>query len=793
MTKPILANHNALSLLDSGIWVKADAADRSFIDYTDGESTENKVYVQVEAASDRSVYSDELDRAWPDWALEYHLGSRRSNIYRGLNLEGVKTVLEVGCGCGAITRFLGEQGFHVDAIEGTQNRAEIARLRTSDLENVQIVCSNYHELVLPATSYDLVVFTGVLEYSGAYAPEGVSPEAQLKHTIRHAQAALSETGQIVIAIENRTGFKYLAGAGEDHLNVPNIGLYGYVEPLSQPVTRGIRTWSKLEWSRMLEEFGFEAFEFCYPFPDYKIPDAILSDQYLESARHPEQVLGGISSRDYAMAWEPKLTESLFWQTAAQTGSLDEFANSFLIVAGNSADRVRAAIGFDFVRFASMTRKLPYRLQVRKNTGEAQVQRVAVDADAVPGNEVVSQFRIQNEPFIDGQVLEALWRQALSVVPSHEELAEHIRAYSGWLEGQLEQGADKFVDALPGNIIVDDQGLWHLIDQEWHAVESIGKEVILFRALFQFVIKTHDLVSQLDLQVIGVNADTSPAAARFSLIQTFDDFIDWGLALCGIGYEECRESCIDFEMRLQHQVTRPEYVRDLKDILKEPIFQENFGQSMEVRAYWTQIDNLWHPDHSVFTKVSCSSSIEAMLELPEMLCSHRYLRINLASDLTVVVRERLALRKLAISVNRESGEQECVYRLASTGALVDKARLTGLRNFDDETLMLTSTSGSIVLDLSGVEWGNHVTSLELSLELDVLPHSDALRERQWLRDELHLSARRIRVRQHILDSQQERLDDGNRRLALLEKKIKQSSTTTLGRLLGRFGLMRKFRV
>ncbi len=129
---------------------------------------------------------------------------------------------------------------------------------------------------------------------------------------------------------------------------------------------------------MLEEFGFEAFEFCYPFPDYKVPDAILSDQYLESARHPEQVLGGISSRDYAGAWEPKLTESLFWQAAAQTGSLDEFANSFLIVAGNSADRVRAAIGFDFVRFASMTRKLPYRLQVSKNTGQTQVQRVAVD-------------------------------------------------------------------------------------------------------------------------------------------------------------------------------------------------------------------------------------------------------------------------------------------------------------------------------------------------------------------------------------------------------------------------------
>ncbi len=793
MTKPILANQNDLTLLDNGVWAKADTADRSFIDYTDGESSESKVYAQVEAASDRSVYSDELDRAWPDWALEYHLGSRRSNIYRGLNLEGVKTVLEVGCGCGAITRFLGEQGFMVDAIEGTQRRAGIARLRTSGLDNVQIVCSNYHELELPVGRYDLVVFTGVLEYSGAYAPQGVLPEAQLKHTIRHAQAALSDAGQILIAIENRTGFKYLAGAGEDHLNVPNIGLHGYPEPQSQAITRGIRTWSKRQWSRMLDEFGFEAYEFCYPFPDYKVPDAIISDHFLETAHHPEQVLGGITSRDYATAWNSKLDESLFWQVAAQTGSLDEFANSFLIVAGNSADRIRNTISFDFVRFASVTRQMPYRLQVTKNSGQEQINREAVDVATIPSEGVVSQYRTEKEPFVDGQVLDMLWRQALSVVPSHEELAAHIRRYYKWLDALLEHGADKFVDALPGNIIVDDQGGWHLIDQEWHAIERIGKEVILFRALFQFVVKAQDLIAQLNLDGVRVDADSSPAMASFSLIHSVDDFIGWGLALCDIDYESCRNTCVDFEKRLQHQVTRSEYVRDLESILREPVFRENFGQSLEVRAYWTQLDNVWHPDHSVFTKTDCVSEINASLILPAMLCDHRFLRINLASDSEAVIRERLVLRELSITAIGETGERECVYRLATTTELVEQARLDGLRVFDEESLVLVSASGSLVLDLSQVEWGNQVASLELKLNIALLAHTDTLREQQWLRDESRLSACRIRLRQHVLDSQRERIDAGDKRLALLEKKIKQSSTTPLGRLLGRFGLMRKFKV
>jgi hypothetical protein len=196
---------------------------------------------------------------------------------------------------------------------------------------------------------------------------------------------------------------------------------------------------------------------------------------------------------------------------------------------------------------------------------------------------------------------------------------------------------------------------------------------------------------------------------------------------------------------------------------------------------------------VFTKTDCASEINASLILPAMLCDHRFLRINLASDSGAVIRDRLALRDLSITAIRETGERECVYRLATTAELVEQARLDGLRVFDEETLILVSASGSLVLDLSQVDWGGQVASLELKLNIALLPHSDALRERQWLRDELLLSARRIRLRQHVLDSQRERINAGDKRLAQLEKKIKQSSTTPLGRLLGRFGLMRKFKV
>ena len=48
MNSPILAGQNTLVKLDSGVWVKENQAERSFIDYTDGSQTEEKVYAQVE-------------------------------------------------------------------------------------------------------------------------------------------------------------------------------------------------------------------------------------------------------------------------------------------------------------------------------------------------------------------------------------------------------------------------------------------------------------------------------------------------------------------------------------------------------------------------------------------------------------------------------------------------------------------------------------------------------------------------------------------------------------------------
>jgi hypothetical protein len=325
------------------------------------------------------------------------------------------------------------------------------------------------------------------------------------------------------------------------------------------------------------------------------------------------------------------------------------------------------------------------------------------------------------------------------------------------------------------------------------VNGISREVILFRALFYFVIRARDIIAKMDIQATRRDIDAVSDIVEFLPIQTLEDFVRWGFTQCEIEYEKHRENCLEFEQSLQKQVTRSEYVRQLDGILAELVFRENLGNSVKVRAYWTQINNVWHRDHSVLTQALSSPNINITLELPVMIADHRFFRIDLTTDLLTVFRGYMDLQDLEISVTREAGEQECIYHLASTKELFYQARLKGLRMLEGDVFMLTSAGSSMVLDLADVEWGEHIESVQVSLKIDVSSDANFTSEGQWSREELRRSARRIRVRQHILESQQKRIAEGDKRLAILEKKIDRSSTTTLGRLLGKFGLMRKYKV
>jgi len=342
---PTLGNSNKLVCVD-GVWRQASQA--SGIDYSDGHEEESILHETLTQANNLAWNSPELAGPYRSWAQEYHLSPLRANLLRGLRLPEAGRVLEVGAGCGAVTRFLGDHGFTVDAVEGSASRAKLAHARCTGLDNVSIISADFHGLQFPKESYDLVLFIGVLEYAQRFAPDGLSARDAVIRMLTRATQALSANGKIIIAIENRLGAKYLSGWPEDHLGMPWSGVAGY--PVGSAADAGIRTFDKTEWGDIFRELQLKHRSF-FPLPDYKLPEAFISENG-HDAPGASAIYGRYVSVNRTPAPESLAPARLQQNALYRAGLLSSCADSFGIVVSRSDDGIDGLMPHDWIVFGA---------------------------------------------------------------------------------------------------------------------------------------------------------------------------------------------------------------------------------------------------------------------------------------------------------------------------------------------------------------------------------------------------------------------------------------------------------
>ena len=513
-----LAGLNALVRQANGVW--SSGASVQFA-YSDGSKTEQYLAKVLSEANDVSCHSDELQNAIHDWPSEYHLSYQRSQLFACLEFGKSKTALELGCGCGAITRVLGEAGLMVDAIEGSKIRADLAASRCRDLENVNIFNANYNALSLPANHYDFVFFVGVLEYAQRFREDANSSRAAVLQILSDINAALKPGGVVVIAIENRLGLKYLLGAGEDHLYKPNVGLYGY------PGNPSDQTYSKSEWLQILNESGLASTEFLYPFPDYKIPALVLTQRFLDQNKHAATALMGISSQDHTGCVSHFENEYLYWKSLQTEGHLGEYANSFLILASSSEQAVSSVSHCDFSYISSKTRASQYRavtsqIGSRGKVRKQLVLKTSVDAIQIPG--ALEHIELGAFDYVDGIRLDEQWLGLLQHDHTGRQFEQAVHQYYTFVCDRLAQ-ADSldYVDLLPKNIIVTDDGEWHVIDQEWRSQDDLEPRFLLFRSLVVFATENMAKIKQycLDRRIENVKDFTLHLLSNTGKSRSYD--------------------------------------------------------------------------------------------------------------------------------------------------------------------------------------------------------------------------------------------------------------------------------
>lgn len=282
-----------------------DGADQ----YTDGD-IEDEILKIVERGSD---YEQELNQC-SNFAVFYHLSKEREFITEVMDISKSDRVLEIGAGCGAITGALAERAGLVQCIELSEKRSIINACRNQSRDNIEIYVGNYEDIVLDQ-SYDVITLIGVFEYACEYIHDKNPYHTMLSDISR----ILNPGGRIYVAIENRLGLKYFAGCKEDHAGTPFEGIEGY------PSFTKARTFSYYELIQLFQECGFTDYEFYYPYPDYKFPTELYSDQCL-----PERGELMKKGSNYTSSRHEYFDERRFMDQLVMDDEFKLFSNSYLI-------------------------------------------------------------------------------------------------------------------------------------------------------------------------------------------------------------------------------------------------------------------------------------------------------------------------------------------------------------------------------------------------------------------------------------------------------------------------------
>jgi Methyltransferase domain len=473
-------------------------------------------------ASDLSSLSDELAAAGDTWVRRYHLARERGNIVRPLALHGSR-VLEIGAGCGGVTRRIGEMAAVVDALEPTPARAAAARLRTRDLPAVEVFVGDVHA-VPREPAYDAVILIGVLEYVGG-GDEGEERVAFL----REAAARLLPGGALVCAIENRLGVKYLAGAPEDHANLPFEGLEDY--PHSGPY----RTFARRELQELFARAGLTS-RVLHAFPDYKLPRLVFADSLLATDAAPlAWRVPRFPSYDSPLPRARLASEYELWRGAVRAGLGDQLANSFLVLAGQNRDAPSLWAEDQHAVFYTAGRRARFATETRvlDDRGGLWLRRRVIGAPPEGQSPSGLAHAPEDGPFIAGQPLEEALERA-----DEEELARLLRRWREHVEAAEPARSGRNADAAPSNVVCRGDELVD-IDVEWR-----------HRGL-----SAHDVLARALLHLAPKLADTRPPEHWPPECKTVGDLLDHLAVLADLDFD--RDRMLTAEAELQAEVVGAE--------------------------------------------------------------------------------------------------------------------------------------------------------------------------------------------------------------------------------------------
>lgn len=476
--------------------------------YSDGRGIEENIHSILRNAKDISSLSVELQKKIIDWPTSYYLSPRRANLLRPVESLLKGRVLEVGAGCGALTRYLGEVAQDVVAIEGSGARASAAVERVRDLKNSTVVRGLIQDFRCDQP-FDAVICVGVLEYARVYV-DSPDPELTLLNMMR---SNLTPNGVLILAIENQLGLKYFSGSLEDHYGAPFFGVNdGYRRD-------GVTTFGRVELSKLLREAGFESLEVLAPLPDYKLPISVVraeADPVFEDVK--SRLLEQSVSADQQNAAHPTFSLERAWPVVNRNSLLPDLANSFLLVASRDAvvPEGVSAWHYSVDRHPAFTKETRFVV----SDGAGWIERRALSEMAAP--DVPLAWDVGDSPYIAGT---NWWTECARILNTDGWGLPDLVAWARvWIDAicaelSIPSGSNLFdipvdgraFDMVPQNLVVNEQGA-HFFDVEWSVNQKLPLGVVMVRGLRDSVAKlsscaytANDVTFKVNELVLSISA------------------------------------------------------------------------------------------------------------------------------------------------------------------------------------------------------------------------------------------------------------------------------------------------
>lgn len=451
------------------------------------------------------------------WEILYHLSLLRENIVEWLPIDKSMKILEVGSGCGAITGALAKKAKEVTCIDLSKKRSMINAYRHMDCDNVTIHVGNFQDVEpdLPC-DYDFICLIGVFEYGQAYIDSDTPYEDFLRIIEKHRKKG----GHIAIAIENKLGLKYWAGCKEDHLGTWFEGLEDY------PKGGVVRTFTKDGLLKIAKTCGFSDISMYYPYPDYKFMTTLYSDERLP---RPGEL--SLNMRNFDRERLQLFDEKSVFDMLIKEEQFPLFSNSYMMILGEeptvkyvkySNDRADEFKIKTLVTCHNVNGERQKQIEKHSlsNGSNGHIQNIYdaygklserfagsklhINRCALPQEKADEETACAVLEYLEGKTLEELLDECLErndMNRFHALFDEYLEAVSYHEEMQVTD-----YDLIFANILVTENGRWHVIDYEWTFEKQVDAKEIAFRAIYCYLLeseKRNKLNLDIILQKLGI--------------------------------------------------------------------------------------------------------------------------------------------------------------------------------------------------------------------------------------------------------------------------------------------------